>query len=208
MEILTRKQASDLGLKRYFNGIACANGHIADRLVSNATCVLCAKARGAKHYQDNKEIYIDRAKKYYAENTPEVKKRISLWASRNPEKIKGYTTEYRRANRKACNARIAKWEAANPEARRVINQNRRARKRANGGRLSPGLASKLFKLQRGKCACCGKPLGTDYHLDHIMPLALGGQNADSNMQLLTATCNLQKRAKHPVDFMQQRGKLI
>jgi len=28
------------------------------------------------------------------------------------------------------------------------------------------------------------------------------------MQLLNAICNLQKHAKHPVDFMQERGFLL
>lgn len=55
---------------------------------------------------------------------------------------------------------------------------------------------------------CGKPLGDAYHLDHVMPLALGGSNTDDNMQLLRDRCNLQKHAKHPVDFMQERGFLL
>lgn len=70
------------------------------------------------------------------------------------------------------------------------------------------IAERLFKLQRGKCACCKQPLGDDYHMDHIMPLSLGGSNTDDNIQLLRAKCNQQKSAKHPVDFMQQRGFLI
>jgi len=41
-----------------------------------------------------------------------------------------------------------------------------------------------------------------------MPLALGGANADDNIQLLRSTCNQQKHAKHPVDFMQQKGFLL
>lgn len=73
---------------------------------------------------------------------------------------------------------------------------------------SKGLAERLFRLQRGKCACCKKPLGSDYHLDHIMPLALGGVNEDSNIQLLRAKCNMQKHTVHPVEFMQQRGFLL
>jgi 5-methylcytosine-specific restriction endonuclease McrA len=91
---------------------------------------------------------------------------------------------------------------------RIICQNYRSRKRANGGTLSKGLAEKLFKLQQGKCPCCKQPLGRNYHLDHIVPTALGGSNSDDNMQLLRATCNHQKHAKHPIDFMQQRGFLL
>jgi 5-methylcytosine-specific restriction endonuclease McrA len=88
-------------------------------------------------------------------------------------------------------------------------QNRRARKNASAGKLSFNLAEKLFKLQHGKCACgCKKHLGKDYHLDHIMPLALGGANTDNNIQLLRKQCNWQKHAKHPIDFMQSRGFLL
>jgi len=91
---------------------------------------------------------------------------------------------------------------------KIVQQNRRARKKYNGGRLSKGLSNKLYKLQRGKCACCGKSLGDDYHLDHRMPLALGGVNEDLNMQLLRSKCNREKHAKHPIDFMQSRGFLL
>jgi 5-methylcytosine-specific restriction endonuclease McrA len=100
------------------------------------------------------------------------------------------------------------WAKANPEVNRIKAQNRRALKRVNGGKLSKGLAEKLFKLQKGKCPCCHQPLGENYHLDHIVPLALGGSNTDDNIQLLRSSCNNQKSAKHPIDFMQQRGFLL
>jgi len=102
----------------------------------------------------------------------------------------------------------AKWRAANPEARRIFAQNRRAKERAGGGVLSKGLAEKLFVLQKGKCPCCGEPLGADYQLDHKMPISLGGANEDGNIQLLAKSCNLRKQAKHPVDFMRARGFLL
>ena len=105
-------------------------------------------------------------------------------------------------------AKAAAWQKANPEARRIISQNRRARKLANGGKLSKGLSAKLFKLQKGKCPCCNQPLGDDYHMDHIMPLAKGGANEDLNIQLLRQQCNQQKSAKDPIEFMQSRGKLL
>lgn len=36
----------------------------------------------------------------------------------------------------------------------------------------------------------------------------GGANDKSNIQLLCPHCNLSKGAKHPVDFMQERGMLL
>lgn len=115
---------------------------------------------------------------------------------------------YKAANKDKHRADVAAWQRANPEKRRIHHQNRRARKRDAGGKLSSGLAEKLYQLQKGKCVCCGEPLGKDYQLDHIMPLALGGSNDDDNIQLLRSQCNNFKRAKHPIDFMQYRGFLL
>lgn len=67
------------------------------------------------------------------------------------------------------------------------------------------------RYKNGKCKACSKAshsVGDNYHLDHIMPLALGGPNTDDNIQLLRQRCNNQKSKKHPVDFMQSRGNLL
>jgi len=45
-------------------------------------------------------------------------------------------------------------------------------------------------------------------VDHIYPIALGGTNEGSNLQLLCRFCNRSKGAKHPVDYMQKRGFLL
>ena len=130
------------------------------------------------------------------------------YRSAYPEKVRQCKAKYRAANPDKLRECNAKRYASNPIAFRVYGQNRRARKIEKGGKLSKNITAKLMKLQRGKCACCGLPLGDNYHQDHIMPLALGGENIDSNMQLLRAACNLQKSAKHPVEFMQSKGFLL
>jgi hypothetical protein len=43
-DIITRKQARDRGLKRYFTGGACKRGHLVERLTSNGNCLECTKA--------------------------------------------------------------------------------------------------------------------------------------------------------------------
>lgn len=156
-------------------------------------CKTCNRASRAKWYAANTEKAKAYDAKLYTDN-PEKKKAVSAkWRADNPEKLKAYS---------------AKYSASNSEIRRIHCHNYRARKRTNGGKLSRRLAERLYKFQRGKCACCGQPLGDDYHLDHIMPLALGGSNTDDNIQLLRQQCNNQKRAKHPIDFMQSRGFLL
>lgn len=143
-----------------------------------------------------------------AANPERCKELAANWAAANPERKLEIHAVWRAANPEQVKERSSSWRRANPEARRISAQNRRARKLVAGGVLSKGLSAKLFALQKGKCPCCKQPLGNDYHLDHIMPLALGGSNSDDNMQLLRQRCNLQKRAKHPIDFMQQRGNLL
>jgi 5-methylcytosine-specific restriction endonuclease McrA len=180
----------------------------AKKLIYRAINIEKIKAKDIAYRTKNVEQLKVKSADYYAANRQKLDAANLSWAKANPEKIKAISKTYRIANRVAMNAAIAAWRIANPKTVRIHKQNRRARKLKNGGILSKGLAAKLFKLQQGKCPCCHQPLGDDYHLDHIVPLALGGSNTDDNMQLLTATCNLQKNAKHPIDFMQQKGFLL
>ena len=146
---------------------------------------------------------------WFAKNRDQRNATSAKWQAANQERKKASNAKWRESNIEKMRAYEAKWRAENPESIRIKNNNRRALKRKNGGKLSSGLSAKLFDLQRGMCACgCKQPLGDRYHLDHIMPLALGGSNTDDNMQLLRSTCNQQKHAKHPVEFMQQRGFLL
>lgn len=156
---------------------------------------------------------VNAASKAWKKANPERYKASTLaWRKANPERVKytkaAYSKAWSKANPEKVKAAIAAWRKANPETRSIYRQTRRAKLYGNGGKLSKGLAGKLFKLQKGKCPCCKQPLGTDYHLDHIVPIALGGPNIDSNIQLLRQRCNNQKSKKHPVDFMQSRGFLI
>ena len=84
-------------------------------------------------------------------------------------------------------------------AKRSGERLRRARKLQQLGIVSPGIERSLLDLQRNRCAApnCGKELGSTWHLDHVMPLSLGGLHDDANLQILCAPCNLRKGAKHP-----------
>lgn len=189
---------------------------------SKAYCVANSekeKARGRVYRAANPDSAKARQLSWVAANPEKVKATYNKWRDANPAKVKAGTAAYRAANRdklKASrvtrgdriNAYRAAWRAANPDAARIHAHNRNAKKRENGGTLSKGLSIKLFKLQRGMCPCCKQPLGDDFHMDHIQPIALGGSNTDDNIQLLRQRCNNQKSAAHPVDFMQSRGFLI
>lgn len=138
--------------------------------------------------------------RYAAENAEKKRAAAKQWRLTNPERAAAQRLAWARANPDKVNATNRSCYAKNPEAALIRWHNREARKRANGGVLSKDIVQQLLIKQNGLCACCGKPLGMKYHLDHIMPLVLGGANEDGNVQLLTDKCNLQKGAKHPEVF--------
>lgn len=166
------------------------------------------RAIGAAYRAANPERIRARDAKRYAANIEYNRAKSAAWYAANREYARAKNAAYYVVNNERCRANSAEMRKSNPEQTRIYSQNRRARERAAGGTLSTGLAAKLFKLQRGKCACCGFPLGDNYHLDHIMPLVLGGTNTDDNIQLLRKLCNQKKHAKHPVDFMRSKGFLL
>jgi hypothetical protein len=57
--------------------------------------------------------------------------------------------------------------------------------------------NRIFERCEGKCAyCTGQLLYNDpWHIDHIVPLAKGGSNEESNLTLACARCNVKKRDK-------------
>lgn len=188
--------------------VAAFHTHARGRDGLRTNCKACTNASAAAWYAANREKAKANNIAWCAANPEKCRAKSAAWAAANPEKVKKRHAAWLAANPEKVRAHASKWAKANPEARRIHGHNRRARKRANGGRLSPGLAAKLFKLQKGKCACCHVSIADGNHLDHRIPVALGGPNEDWNMQLLCGPCNMSKGAKHPVDFMQQRGFLL
>jgi 5-methylcytosine-specific restriction endonuclease McrA len=49
----------------------------------------------------------------------------------------------------------------------------------------------LVEIAADMCCYCYKALGSDFHVDHIIPLSFGGTNNLSNLVLACPKCNLQ-----------------
>lgn len=159
----------------------------------SSTCRICSALRSSKWRKENREQFLQNIRDWYERNKEKVQIANRKWAKENKELMKAYNK---------------KWAAKNKEYITDIVHRRRARIKGTGGSLSKGFIKSLYKLQRGKCACCGVDLNGKYHMDHIMPLALGGSHIDSNIQLLAPACNLKKNRKHPIDYMQSKGYLL
>lgn len=148
------------------------------------------------YYKNNKESILNKNKKYYIKNKEKIDYKNKIYYEKNKEKTLNY---------------LKLWKIENKNLHNLYSKNAKAKRRSlekNNGKLSKGIVQKLYQLQQGLCICCNEPLGDNYHLDHIMPLALGGTNTDNNVQLLKYKCNLNKHKKHPIDYMQSKGFLL
>jgi len=129
----------------------------------------------------HKDEEIANARRRNAEN-PEIRRGDARrWRERYPEKVQ-------------------RWRKNNPEAARAIKHRRRARQNAAEGSHTADELRTLFTDQNGKCVYCEVALDKGYCADHIVPLASGGSNWISNIQLLCRSCNAKKWATDPDEY--------
>lgn len=129
--------------------------------------------------------------------------------SDNPQWMGGLSARRERMKtpegRAAQAATLRKYRKANPDKVRECAMRRASCKTV---RLPRGTVKKIGEAQKWRCAICRVSVRKSFHLDHVMPLARGGEHAPRNLQILCQTCNVRKNAKDPIDYMQSIGRLI
>lgn len=222
----TRAEARELGSKRYFTGESCKHGHIAERDTKEGKCVECVNGRNRRAHANNKDERnakirqkrIDntdfataerkKASEYYYNNKPERLQYLKGWIERNLGKRRAYGRAYHKRYPEKTKAYTKAWRAANPEQARAQSALRRTRQYEAEGSYTREDVKKLLELQGRRCAICSIKLTSKYHVDHITPLARGGSNWPTNLQITCPSCNFQKNARDPIEFMQSRGMLL
>ena len=85
MDIITRDQAKEQGLIRFFTGVPCKRGHVCERHTKSGSCIECSNAKSAEWNRQN-----DYGKDYRAANAEKVTKTNKAWRNRNIDKVRRY----------------------------------------------------------------------------------------------------------------------
>lgn len=180
---------------------------------------LAQDARYRSKKRESGEFYTEEHRKYFAEKS-------AIYRSKHPDKVreakrKYYSTEKGKASkRKEDAAYVASGKRAIAEQRRsykpISDARKQARKRwaaqnrdyyaANRAKrrsLQKHLdADDFFILQEAMrlAKLREKMLGGKWHVDHIVPVSLGGTSCPDNIQVVPAIWNMRKSNKHSDKF--------
>lgn len=211
MNIITKQKAMALGLKRYFTGKPCRNGHIMERSVYG-TCFGCSAEHDKKRYATNPEKILARSRRWRIANPDKIRMHLKKWGAKNPERLFAIKKKWQDANPDKISAKGKRWRLANKDRCCVHKHTRRTKERGNGGNHTHEDIAEILAMQGGKCAYfshCGTILThRNKHLDHIIPIVAGGSNNRNNIQFLCRACNLHKHAKDPIIHCQSLGWLL
>lgn len=171
MNIISRQEAKAQGLKTYFTGILCKDGHIDLRGVSDAACRECRRILWRKNYADN---IIER------------RKQNVQWCRDNPELRIEYKKQFYERHAERLKAENTVYRLQHPEVFRAKQAKRRAAK-LNATPLWVNMDD--IKQIYFNCP-------PELEVDHIVPLqgkTVCGLHVPWNLQYLSKEENLRKR---------------
>ena len=162
----------------------------------------------AKWNEKNRDSISKRRKQYREKYKTRIAKDKSNYYIRNRDAILEKHRLRYMENPQVSKEKTALWRKLNPEKAKTLDANKKARRKGAEGRYVSSDIAKLADMQKWRCANCACCIKNGYHVDHIMPIALGGTNWPYNLQLLCPTCNMRKNAKHPLVWAAQNGRLL
>ena len=158
---------------RFFNGYTSAGKENWVSAEARAKALDRQRDYSKKYYQDNQEYFLMYATIYREENSDAVKESCKKWREENRDKSR---------------AASARWAARNLEKGRVAQALRKARKRSGRNTQCPQIEY-LYE----QCARLNSIFnGPVFHVDHTVPLSMGGKHEACNLQIVPAKWNLEK----------------
>jgi hypothetical protein len=206
--VISRSEAKAAGLKHYFTGKPCHEGHIDKRQTTNGRCAECARVMARLWHHEHRDACIARTRAWKQANADKLKEQDRRFREENREFIAERQRKWREKNPGYDIRKSNEYHERNPGRRKVYRLRRIAKLRNVEGMSTPEEINAIYERQKGKCAICKTPVGLNFHVDHIMPIALGGTSWPSNLQVTCPKCNWSKKGADPIQHMQSLGYLL
>lgn len=206
MKIISRAEAKELGLTRYYTGRPCGRGHIVERYTSKGECVKCKLL----WYKRHPDVYRANTVRYRTRHGDLIRERHQEWVSSNRDLNRQHKHNWVNANRERHYRTCKRYRDENPEKRRATEiryaaenrdkvNARAARRRARFLKAHPPWLTDEHKQQildkYSEAAVCSQLTGVEHHVDHIEPLQgrdRCGWHVPWNLQILTGSENVAK----------------
>ncbi len=121
-EIIDRKMAIAMGLKRYFTGEPCPSGHISERRVSDRACIGCCIERLRRLAIENPEKVKEYRRRYRAKSREKIRESFRRYYVENRERRIGYSRRYRAENLEKCRESQRRYQDAARAALLALKQ--------------------------------------------------------------------------------------
>lgn len=123
----------------------------------------------------------------------------------NPEKTRAKDARRRRTNARAewQRAYWIEWKKRNPERAKAISRKGENARRARIAEACVEAVEHMvvYARDRGLCGICGLPVyPRRFHVDHIIPIARGGEHSYANTQPAHPFCNISKSDRLPEEI--------
>lgn len=198
MKIISRDQARGAGEQKFFTGLPCKYGHIAERYVKTGRCCQCniekcKKWKAAngdikreldrKYREENRQALSDYKKHWYLRNKESALVRINTWVRANRETVRGYKSRYRKRNPDEVVRHAARRRAIQKKAIPIWA--------GEFDELVDREATKLAQLRKNATGCV-------WHIDHMIPIQAKnacGLHIGINLQVVPDYINYFKNRK-------------
>lgn len=225
--LVSHAEAVARGLSRYFTGVACRRGHVAERYTCSRTCLQC---QGVDSPLSNNKRTLHPAALCLRCSRQQASDCFRLRKAKNGKRYRypycnecsiEMTAEWRRLHPAKYSALLREQQARvvfDPKAKsasqrahrswrrrhpnQVFVQAARARARrkgAPGTHTSAEWAVRLIEFN-GRCAYCLNPFDK-LTQDHLSPLSSGGSNDIANIVPACTSCNSKKNKRTLLEFL-------
>lgn len=146
------------------------------------------------------------AARWRANNLEKSRERCRGWHAANASLVRAYKQKWSRENRERMNERAREWRAKNPESK--LETQRRRRAVASGAVSTLTRAEWAGRLEEygGMCAHCVVCPATE--MDHVVPLARGGDHELENVVPACRSCNARKSDLSLLEYVSRGGAVL